>query len=73
MHSLALLAVSLTPVVAGMAGGLYLAGAVALGGALTFFAARLLGTRDVSSARRLFLASVVYLPALSSLLVAARR
>jgi protoheme IX farnesyltransferase len=73
VHSLALLAVSLTPVVAGMAGGLYLAGAFALGGALTVFSARLLGARDVGSARRLFLASLVYLPALSCLLVAARR
>ncbi len=73
VHTLALLAVSLTPVVAGMAGGLYLAGAVALGGALTVVSARLLGARDLGSARLLFLASVLYLPALSSLLVAGRR
>ncbi len=72
VHSLALVAVSLTPVMAGMAGGLYLAGAVALGAALTAVSARLLGARDVASARLLFLASVVYLPALSSLLVAGR-
>jgi protoheme IX farnesyltransferase len=72
VHSLALLAVSLTPVVAGMAGGLYLAGAAALGCGLTVFSARLLGARDLGAARRLFLASVVYLPALSSLLIAGR-
>jgi protoheme IX farnesyltransferase len=73
VHSLALVAVSLTPVVANMAGGLYLAGALTLGGALTAFSARLLGARDLGSARHLFLASLVYLPALSSLLLAGRR
>ncbi len=73
VHSLALLAVSLTPVLAGMAGGLYLAGAFTLGGALSLFSVRLLGARDLPSARRLFFASVVYLPVLSSLLVALRR
>jgi heme o synthase len=72
VHSLALLAVSLTPVVAGMAGGFYLAGAAALGGTLTVFSARLLGARDIAAARQLFLASVLYLPALSSLLVVGR-
>ena len=72
VHSLALLAVSLTPAVAGMAGGVYLAGAAALGGALTVFSARLVGARDVGAARQLFFASIVYLPALSSLLVAGR-
>ncbi len=72
VHSLALLAVSLTPVVAGMAGGFYLAGAATLGTVLTVFSARLLGARDVGAARRLFFASVLYLPALSSLLVVGR-
>ncbi len=73
VHSLALVAVSLTPVVAQMAGALYLAGALALGAALTAFAVRLLGARDLSAARRLFLASLGYLPALGCLLLAARR
>jgi heme o synthase len=73
VNSLALLIVSLAPVVAGMAGIAYLAGAFVLGATLTFFALRLLRARDLAAARGLFLASVLYLPALSSLLMAARR
>ncbi len=73
LHSLALLLVSLAPVAAGMAGTAYLAGAFLLGVALTLFSLRLLSARDLVAARGLFLASVLYLPALSSLLLAARR
>jgi protoheme IX farnesyltransferase len=72
VHSVALLAVSLAPAVAGLAGPAYVAGAFLLGVALTLFAARLARSRDLVSARGLFLASVLYLPALSSLLLAAR-
>jgi protoheme IX farnesyltransferase len=72
VHSLALLVVSLAPAVAGLAGPTYLAGAFLLGAALTVFALRLARARDLVAARALFLASVVYLPALSSLLLAAR-
>jgi protoheme IX farnesyltransferase len=72
VHSLALLLVSLTPVAAGMAGTVYLGGAFLLGVALTAFSVRLLSARDLVAARGLFLASVLYLPALSSLLLAAR-
>ena len=73
VHSLALLLVSLAPVAAGLAGPVYLAGAFLLGrgaDALRRCASR--GARDLVSARGLFLASVLYLPALSSLLLAAR-
>jgi protoheme IX farnesyltransferase len=73
VHSLALLLVSLAPVGAGMAGPVYLFGAFLLGVALTAFAVRLLSARDLVAARGLFLASVLYLPALSSLLLAAKR
>jgi protoheme IX farnesyltransferase len=73
VHSLALLLVSLLPVAAGFAGTAYLAGAFVLGVALTMFALRLLSLRTLPAARGLFLASVLYLPALSSLLLAARR
>ena len=73
LHSLALLLVSLFPVAAGMVGIAYPAGAFLLGAALTLFALRLLSARDLPAARGLFLASVLYLPALSSLLLAARR
>jgi protoheme IX farnesyltransferase len=72
VHSLALLLVSLAPVVAGLAGPAYLAGAFLLGVALTLFALRLARSRDLVAARGLFLASLVYLPVLSSLLLAAR-
>ncbi len=73
VHSLALLLVSLLPFPAGLAGPVYLAGAVLLGVALTLFAVRLLSLRTRPAARGLFLASVLYLPALSSLLLAAGR
>jgi len=72
VHSLALLLVSLTPAAAGLGSSVYLAGAFALGVALTLFALRLATARDDAAARALFLASVLYLPALLSLLLAAR-
>ncbi len=72
VHSLALLLVSLAPVVAGLAGPTYLAGAFLLGVGMTLFALRLARARDLVAARGLFLASLVYLPALSCLLLAAR-
>lgn len=71
-HTVALIAFSLAPVGLGLAGRWYAGVALALG--LSFlacavvFAARL--TRE--SARRLFLASIVYLPVLLSVLVADR-
>ncbi len=71
MHTLALAVVSLVPFAAGMAGTLYLVGALVLGAGLTAFAMRLLARRDLLSARALFLASLLYLPLLSSLLLAA--
>jgi protoheme IX farnesyltransferase len=73
VHSLALLLVSLLPVAAGFAGTAYLAGAFLLGVALNLFALRLLSQRTLPAARSLFLASVLYLPALSSLLLATGR
>jgi protoheme IX farnesyltransferase len=72
IHSLALLLVSFTPAAAGLAGGVYLAGAALLGIALTGFAVNLAVARNQVAARALFLASVVYLPALFFLLLAAR-
>jgi protoheme IX farnesyltransferase len=73
VHSLALLTVSLAPAAAGLAGATYAAGAFLLGAGLTLFALRLARARDLAAARGLFLASVLYLPALSSLLLAAGR
>ena len=72
IHSLALLLVSLTPGAAGLGSPVYLAGAFVLGVVFTLFALRLATARDDAAARSLFLASVLYLPALLSLLLAAR-
>jgi protoheme IX farnesyltransferase len=71
LHSLALLVVSLAPIAAGLGGTAYLVGALLLGVGLTLAALRLARARDLAAARRLFLASVVYLPALTSLLLLA--
>lgn len=68
-YCVVLLPVSLMPVVLGMAGPLYLAGAIALG---TYFLAATLGfhhQRSVSAARQVMRASLVYLPALFALLL----
>ena len=72
LHSLALVVVSLAPVAAGLGGSVYLAGALLLGTGLTLAALRLARSRDIAAARSLFLASVLYLPALTSLLLLAR-
>jgi heme o synthase len=72
-NSLALLVVSLTPVLARMAGGLYLSGAIVLGVAFAAVAAVAAVRRTIPAARWLFLASVLYLPALCGLLLLDRR
>lgn len=72
-NSLGLLLVSLTPTLAGMAGPLYLVGAVVLGLGLTLVSIGAAVARTPAAARRLFLASLVYLPALLTLLVLDRR
>jgi len=72
VHSLALLLVSLAPVAAGMAGTVYLVGALLLDVALVVMAVRFAVYRSVPAARGLFFASLVYLAGLSALLVGAR-
>jgi heme o synthase len=71
-NSLALLLVSLTPRAAGMAGNVYLAGAVVLGLGFTTVAFRAAVERSAPAARRLFLASIVYLALLCALLISDR-
>jgi protoheme IX farnesyltransferase len=71
LHSLALLVVSLSPAAAGLGNVPYLVGALVLGVGLTLAALRLARARDIPAARVLFLASVLYLPALTSLLLLA--
>jgi protoheme IX farnesyltransferase len=72
-HSVALLFVSVAPAAAGMAGPYYLAGAVTLGMGLTLVALMTAIARSAQAARRLFLASIVYLPLLSVLMLLDRQ
>ncbi len=60
-HTLALVVVSLTPPAAGLAGTLYLAGALVLGLGFAAVAVASAIHRDLAWARRLFLASLAYL------------
>lgn len=69
LNSFALLGASLLPVLLGLAGNFYLAAAVALGAGLTLMGGLFFADHSTSSARRLFLASVLYLPILVTLLV----
>ncbi len=64
IYTLALLAVSLAPVSMGMTGGLYMAAAIVLGGVFVAGAVALARTRSRRDARRLFFASIIYLPLL---------
>jgi protoheme IX farnesyltransferase len=64
-----LIPVSLFPILLGMTGRIYLAGALALGGYLLYTAIRVARERTGFSARQLLLASVAYLPLLLTLLV----
>jgi len=67
-HSLGLLAVSLSPVVLGLAGLAYLGVALVLGLAMLGLAVRFARRLDRTAARWLFLASVTYLPLVLALL-----
>jgi heme o synthase len=65
---LALLAVGLLPTVAGLAGGVYFAGALVLGLAFLACGAAQAMAPSPAAARRVLLASLLYLPALLALL-----
>ena len=69
LYGLALLPVSLIPTSMGLAGGVYFAGAAVLSAGFVVLAARAAWLRSMQSAHQLFLASIVYLPALLGLLV----
>jgi protoheme IX farnesyltransferase len=64
----ALLAVSLLPTLIGLAGGVYFAGALLLGGSFVAFGAQQALMPSPLRARRVLLASLLYLPALLALL-----
>jgi protoheme IX farnesyltransferase len=67
--SLILIAVTLVPAIHGKSGPIYFAGAWVLGTVFAFCSARLAFQRSNSSARRLLLASIVYLPAILILML----
>jgi len=71
-NSLALLVVSVVPTIAGLAGRVYFAGAVVLGVAFTSVAVMSAVRRTTAAARLLFLASVVYLLGVCTLLLVDR-
>lgn len=68
-HSLGLLTASLSPFALGVAGPAALAGALLLGMAMLVLAVRFARRLDRGAARGLFLASVLYLPAVFGLMV----
>ncbi len=68
-HTLALLIVSLTPVLFNMAGTYYLAGALVLGTGYLWCAIQFSRQLTLARARQLFLASIIYLPLLLSVMV----
>jgi len=72
-NSVALALVSVTPVAAGLAGGLYLGGSLVLGVGLIAAAVRMAVARDLPAARALFGWSILYLVALCALLLVDRR
>ena len=71
-NALALTIVSLAPAFGGMAGSIYLGGALALGVMFTAAAVRAAVKRTPAAARGLFLASLAYLSILCTLLIADR-
>jgi protoheme IX farnesyltransferase len=71
-YAVVLLAVSITPSFVGLAGPVYATAAAVLGVALVGVTLQFARERSTSSARRLFLASIVYLPILWTVLVADR-
>jgi protoheme IX farnesyltransferase len=68
-HTLGLLPVSLCPFLFKMVGPVYLAGALALGMAFLWCAFQFSRQLSLQSARRLFFASIIYLPSLLALMV----
>ena len=71
-YAAALLPISVTPAFLGLAGPVYVTAALALGVVLLGLSARFARERSMGSARRLFFASIVYLPLLWAVLVADR-
>lgn len=68
LYALALVPVSLSAALAGLAGNAYAAGALVLGGGLVVSSVTLARSRADADARRLFVATLLYLPLLLGLL-----
>jgi heme o synthase len=64
VYALALVPISATPTLAGVAGTAYLVVATVLGAALVWLALRFASARSDATARALFLGSITYLPLL---------
>jgi protoheme IX farnesyltransferase len=69
LYSVALIPISMLPKFFAMAGNVYLYGALALGLAFLYYGLRIRSDRTRQQARRVLLASVVYLPLLFSLML----
>jgi protoheme IX farnesyltransferase len=70
VYSAALVPLSLAPTLMRMTGTIYFAGALVLGLAFLYLALKFARTRSVGDARRVFFASIVYLPLLWILMIA---
>lgn len=70
LYAAALVPLSLAPTLMGMAGQIYFAGALVLGVTFLWLALRFARTRATRDARRLFFASITYLPLLWTLMIA---
>jgi protoheme IX farnesyltransferase len=71
-YAAVLVPVSLLPTVVGLAGGIYLGGALVLSGLILWLAIAFARHRTAQHARRLFFASLLYLPVLWVLMLADR-
>jgi protoheme IX farnesyltransferase len=69
-YSLALIPISFLPRYLGMSGNIYLLGAILLGAVYFYSAVLIARNRTQLQARRVLLASIVYLPVLYSLMIA---
>ena len=69
LYTIGLVPLTLMPALIGLSSASYLAGAIVLDAILVVFSLEFAVTRTTDAARRLFLASILYLPALWALLV----
>lgn len=69
IYSIALIPASLLPTYLGILGGFYFAGALAVSVAFLWFGIAMYRERSTIAARRLFVASLFYLPALMALMI----